>query len=187
MKNDIKQMKSLNFFVNKCSSEVYNKIKPALQAPKKIETPLLSWDLHQENHYKNLENLDKENDFKELKFYIDKYQWKNDLKTLVDSYKYDALVITDLDKRILWVSKGFTKMTGYPRKKAILNTPSFLQGELTEEKVKKRIVEKIQLKKPFKEVITNYKKDKSTYKCELYIIPLINDITTHFIALERAI
>lgn len=181
-------MKSLDIFVNSCNNENYTNIKSCFKKAKKATTPLISWDIHQTQHYKKLSFFTKENDFNELKFYIDKYQWNNDLKHLINSYNYDALVVTDLQKKIIWVNKGFSKMTGYSRNRAISKDPSFLQGELTDNNVRKRISKKIQLEKPFKETIINYKQDKSTYKCELYIIPLKNNLnTTHFIALEKSI
>ena len=34
---------------------------------------------------------------------------------------------------------------------------------------------------------TNYKKDKTAYKCEVQIIPMYSDETTHFIALEKQV
>jgi hypothetical protein len=40
---------------------------------------------------------------------------------------------------------------------------------------------------PFTEVITNYRKDKTPYKCEVKIIPLYKEKVTHFLAIERKV
>lgn len=81
-------------------------------------------------------------------------------------------------------------MTGYEKEFALNKTPRFLQGEKTKESTRKRIKEKLLKGKPFKDVIINYRKDKTSYKCELHIIPLHNNETTkitHFLALEKEI
>ena len=78
-------------------------------------------------------------------------------------------------------------MTGYSKKFAINKTPNFLQGENTLKTTKKRIRTKLELLKPFTEVITNYRKDKTPYKCEVKIIPLYKEKVTHFLAIERKV
>ena len=100
---------------------------------------------------------------------------------------YEALIITDKNQNIIWVNDGFSKMTGYPKKEALNKTPKFLQGEKTSAETKKKIWQNILLDKPFKEVIINYKKDQTPYKCEVKILPLYNKQTTHYIAFERKI
>jgi len=76
-------------------------------------------------------------------------------------------------------------MTGYSKKFALNKTPNFLQGEATETETKKRIRTKLEHLKPFTEIIVNYRKDKTPYKCEVKIIPLYKDRVTHFLAIEK--
>ena len=78
-------------------------------------------------------------------------------------------------------------MTGYSKNFAINKTPKFLQGKGTSVQAKHSIKEKLLKDKPFKEIIVNYKKDKTTYSCEVKIIPLYNEGTTHFIAFEKKV
>ena len=41
--------------------------------------------------------------------------------------------------------------------------------------------------KPFTAIITNYRKDKSSYECEVRIIPMYNENVTHFLAIEKLV
>lgn len=61
------------------------------------------------------------------------------------------------------------------------------QGVLTSESIKNNIRKAIINKKPFKEVIINYKKDGSTYLCEIEAIPKFNKKGEflNYIAFER--
>lgn len=117
----------------------------------------------------------------------EKYRWNNDLESEFSKNDYEALIVTDKGQNIIWVNEGFSKMTGYAKKDAINKTPKFLQGEKTSATTKKRIWQHILEDKPFTEHIINYKKDQTPYKCEVKIIPLYNQETTHYIAFERKI
>ena len=78
-------------------------------------------------------------------------------------------------------------MTGYTKTFALKKTPSFLQGKNTCAVTRNRIRNKILANEPFKEIVLNYKQDKTPYKCEINVFPLSHKNTTHYIALERAI
>ena len=106
---------------------------------------------------------------------------------IIHKNDYEAIIATDLNRKIIWVYNGFSEMTGYSKRLALDKTPTFLQGEKTSSKTKERIRQKLKLNKPFKEVIINYKKDKTPYRCEVQIIPLYKDGTTHFMALEKQV
>lgn len=150
-------------------------------------TPLLSWDLSGLGYFHKIEELQKEKDLMDLKRFASKYRWKNQLDEIIRDHTYEALVLTDLTRNILWVNDGFTEMTGYTKNNAIQNTPSFLQSEETTLESKNSIREKLKGNKPFKAVIFNRKKDNTLYKCELHIFPLKNTKTTHFLALENQV
>jgi hypothetical protein len=78
-------------------------------------------------------------------------------------------------------------MTGFNKNFAINKTPSFLQGANTCSKTRARIREKIRANEPFREVVINYRQDKSSYKCEINVFPLFNENTTHYMALEKVV
>lgn len=150
-------------------------------------TPLLSWDLSGLGYFNTIEELQKEQDLATLKRFASKYKWKHQLDQIILENTYEALVLTDLTRNILWVNDGFTEMTGYSKNNALHNTPSFLQTQETSEESRDTIRKKLKGNKPFKAIIINKKKDNTLYKCELHIFPLIHDKTTHFLALETQV
>ncbi|MDY0781068.1 PAS domain-containing protein [Tenacibaculum sp. IB213877] len=147
--------------------------------------PLISWDIYSQFTLTNKESLSQ--DLKQLSLYASKFNWEHNFKSILQNNTYDALVLTNNLKEIIWVNKGFTKMTGYTKKQVINKKPSFLQGKDTSESKKIVIRKKLNGKIPFKEVILNYKKDGTPYKCEIYIIPIKKEKVTHYLALERAV
>lgn len=149
--------------------------------------PLTSWDIYIENYHNMLTEAKKEVELQHVTTLAKKYNWQNNLDLVFEQHDYEALIITDINQNIIWVNEGFTVMTGYPQKFAINKTPRFLQGVETSMETKERIRKKIIQNKPFREIIINHKKDKTTYKCEVNIIPLFNGETTHYMALERQV
>ena len=69
------------------------------------------------------------NDIEQVKSFAKKSKWKNKIDGIFQNQDFEALVITDINQKILWVNNGFTEMTGYSKKFAINKTPNFLQGE----------------------------------------------------------
>jgi PAS domain S-box-containing protein len=149
--------------------------------------PLLSWDIFINFYFENLRQFEKKSDRESINKLAKKFNWKNNIDSLIDENEYEAIVITDMRQKIIWVNNGFTEMTGYPKNFALDKRPTFLQGEATSEETKAKIREHLRKDIPFKEVIINYKKDKTPYKCEVQIIPLVGEKTTHYIALERQV
>jgi PAS domain S-box-containing protein len=149
--------------------------------------PLLSWDIFINCFHRNLKLAEKETEIRKINDLAKKFNWKNDINEIIHKNSYEAIVITDNTQKIIWVNNGFTDMTGYSKKFAVNKKPSFLQGEETSKKTKAKIRKKIEAHKPFKQVIVNYKKDKTPYRCEVKIIPLFGIDTTHYIALEREV
>ncbi|MDT7832140.1 PAS domain-containing protein [Flavobacteriaceae bacterium S356] len=150
-------------------------------------TPLLSWDLSGLGYFNTLKELQKKQDLSTLKSFASKYKWENEIDQILLNNTYEALVLTDLTRNILWVNDGFTEMTGYTKNNALRNTPSFLQTKETSQESKDHIRKKLRENKPFKAIIVNKKKDNTLYKCELHIFPLTYHKTTHFLALEKQI
>ncbi|MEE4001898.1 PAS domain-containing protein [Tenacibaculum sp. FZY0031] len=178
-------MMSLDIYISSLDKEEYTKITDDLKPMPQKSVNLLSWGVHDLVTEKELYN-----DLKLIKTFSQNFNWKNNIATIVKENNYESLVLTDVQKKIMWVSDGFTKMTGYQKEFALNKTPHFLQGEKTKDTTKKRIQSKLLKGKPFKDVIINYRKDKSTYKCALYIIPLYNNESlkiTHFLALEKEV
>lgn len=187
MKNNLDGMTCLDVYLSSLSNDEFEDVKPKIQNSDSKAMPIMSWDVHIENYHDSLLQARKQAEMKYVLTLAEKFNWNNDLKSEFIKNEYEALIVTDKRQNIIWVNKGFTKMTGYPKKYAINNTPRFLQGEKTSAITKKRIWQNILRDKPFKEIIINYKKDQTPYKCEVKIIPLYNQKTTHYIAFERKI
>ncbi|CAL2055829.1 PAS domain-containing protein [Tenacibaculum sp. 190524A05c] len=188
MKNPISLMKSLDLFINSLCVEEYEEIKGYLKEEESNPLNLLSFDFHVQNLNSILKKKSIQSDIQALKHIAKGEAWIKTIEPILTKNSFEALILTDINRSILWVNEGFSKMTGYPRNYALKKSPVFLQGRETSEATRKRIREKLQKNKPFKEVIINHRKDNTTYKCELHIFPLMhNDKTTHFLALERQI
>ncbi len=149
--------------------------------------PLVSWNFFIESFQETSMRLKKESEISFLISLSEKYKWKNDLKQLFLENDYEALVLTDEQQKIVWVNDGFTDMTGYPKNFAINKNPKFLQGEATSKFDNSNIKNKLINNEVFSGVIINYKKDNTIYKCEVKIIPLYNNDTTHYLAFEREV
>lgn len=84
-----------------------------------------------------------------------------------------AVILTDAQKRILWVNNDFEAMTGYDLGEVIgLNPGQLLQGPKTEPDAIERIRQGLASEEPFKETITNYRKNGEAYLCKLVIHPI---------------
>lgn len=187
MKNDQNDLMCLDIYLSQLPQKECNKIKRKLKVSNVKSMPLLSWDIFNESYINSLFKAKKKIELNEVLSLAKKFNWKNDLDSTFAESDYEALIITDADQNIVWVNDGFTEMTGYSKKFAINKTPKFLQGEKTSLETKTRIRKALIKDEPFKEIIINYKKDKTPYKCEVKIIPLYNETTTHYIAIERQV
>ncbi len=185
MNYDITKMMCLDVYLSSLNSQEYNKIKHLLKPSSSEKLPLMSWGIFGSHYQETAGALNRKADINEIKKMALKLHWKNDLDIIFKNESFEALVITDMNKKIIWVNDGFVDMTGYSKKFALHQTPAFLQGKETSEKRKKIIRQKLSVDKPFKEIITNYKKDNSSYKCELKVFPLYGTETTHYLALEK--
>lgn len=187
MKHKLDDMMCLDIYLSHLSNEEYEAIKPKIDTQKSKAMPLLSWDVFMDAHHERMLDAKKETELQHVLSLAKKFKWKNDLNLAFSEHDYEALIIADKDQNIIWVNEGFTTMTGYSKKFAINKTPRFLQGKDTSIITKKSVKENIIKDQPFTTVITNYKKDNTPYKCEVKIIPLQNNNTTHFIAFEKQV
>lgn len=140
-----------------------------------LPLPLISWDIYS-SHYSEI-----------YKFNSIQKEWnlKVNFNEIIDSKK--EIIVTNLKQEIVYASNGFYIMNGYHSHEVIGKSPKIFQGELTSEEAKINIRKVIQEKKPFKEVIFNYRKDGSTYLCEIEAYPKFNlkgDLI-NYIAFER--
>ena len=98
-----------------------------------------------------------------------------------------AVIVTDAHRRIQWVNDDFMQITGYSFQEVVGKKPGdLLQGPSTETDVVKRIRKGLEGHIPFREEITNYRKNGEPYLCRLVIHPIFNEKNelTNFIAFE---
>ena len=187
MKYNISNMMSLDIYLDSLQDIEYKKIISETPFEDQNVMPLKSWDIFSEDYNATIENSKLLNDIEQVKSFAKKSKWKNKIDGIFENEDFEALIITDINQKILWVNNGFTEMTGYSKKYALHKTPSFLQGEATQGQTRNRIKKKLELLKPFTEVIVNYRKDNTPYKCEVKIIPLYKEKVTHFLAIEKKV
>ena len=114
-------------------------------------------------------------------------QWVDFKKCLKENSS--AILITDTKQIIRFVSTGFERMTGYSTDFARGKSPKLLQGKDTEPQVRGTIREAIQKREIVDAVITNYRKNGTSYLCKVKIFPMFNKANelVNFLALESEI
>lgn len=84
-----------------------------------------------------------------------------------------AVILTDADRRILWVNRDFEVITGYGISEVLGQNPGkVLQGPKSEPDAVDRIRQGLAREEPFKDAITNYRKNGEPYICKLVIHPI---------------
>lgn len=188
MKHALNKMLALDLFLSTLNETDYKATMHNIQPDLAVSVPLISWDIISQQRGIHLNAIERTQDINKVKDLAKKLHWENNIDAIFKEELFEAIVITDLQQRIVWVNKGFTAMTGYSKLEALNKTPKFLQGPETDVKTKQSINKQLQKCKPFKEVVTNYKKNGTTYKCEIKIFPLKTYTEeTHFVALERKV
>ena len=112
----------------------------------------------------------------------------NKVKRFLQNRK-NTIVITCEKEKIEWVSKGFTRMTGYDSDEAIGNSPKFLQGTDTSVETRKNIRSKLAIQEKFSGKVVNYRKNGEQYTCKVEIFPVYdtqNDLV-NFVAFEHEV
>lgn len=152
---------------------------------KNFPTPILSLEFYLEGYHQLVDKLKLDHDVAQLSKHL-KCQLDSATLEILETSNYEALVMTDLNKEIVWANNGFREMTGYSTTFARGKKPSFLQGKDTMEDDRQFIRARLSTEKRFKASITNYKKNGDKYLCQIDVIPLFNtnDQLTHFLAME---
>jgi PAS domain S-box-containing protein len=141
---------------------------------KLLPLPLLSWDIFS---HPNVEI----SIFNKLqKSWINKENYYNKISN-------KPVIITDNKLTILFATKEISRLTGYHSSEIIGQSPKMFQGRLTNEVSRSKIREAIRNKHPFKEIVINYKKDGTFYKCEIEAYPKFDadNNLVNYIAYEK--
>jgi methyl-accepting chemotaxis protein len=102
-------------------------------------------------------------------------QAKFNLLSLVADETDNSVVITDRDQRIIFVNRGFERLTGYTQAQVLGKTPGkLLQGPDTDPVTVAHIRERLAKNQPFYEEILNYDAKKRPYWISLAINPVFD-------------
>ncbi len=101
----------------------------------------------------------------------------------------NAIVITDIEGRILWVNAAFTTLTGYSRDEALGQRPSLLKSGCHDQAFYGHLWATIRSGKTWRGEITNRRKDGRLYTEEMTITPVLGERgeITHFIGIKQDI
>lgn len=112
----------------------------------------------------------------------------NKVKRFLQDRK-NTIVVTCEKEKIEWVSKSFTRMTGYGSNEAIGQFPKFLQGAETSVIDKKNIRNRINSEEKYSGKIINYRKNGEKYVCKVDILPVYDkeNSLVNFIAFEHEV
>lgn len=111
---------------------------------------------------------------------------KENLTQILNNHKCEVIV-TNARLEIVFASQGIYNMNGYHPRELVGKSPKILQGAQTSNLTKSKIKKAISQKLPFKEILLNYKKDGTTYFCEIEGFPKFNKkgIFLNYIAFEK--
>jgi PAS domain S-box-containing protein len=102
---------------------------------------------------------------------------------------YDAMVIADVEGRIIYVNDSVTRITGYSREEALGTKAGSLWGKLMPKEYYEKLWAMIKTnKKPYYGQITNHRKNGERYTAAVSITPVFDDEYKNvefFVAVER--
>lgn len=103
----------------------------------------------------------------------------------------NAIVITDVQGKIVWVNQAFVTMTGYNREEVLDQNPSLLKSGEQPASYYANLWSTISSGKVWQGEIVNRRKDGTTYTEEMTITPVTQEFggetRTHFIAIKQDI
>lgn len=150
------------------------------------KTPLATWDFYS-SHFSDLKKSI--SDTVLLKNFEIKNKWNCDWNMQEELQDQTVIVLTDVNLKIVFASKNMVSMNGYLPSEVIGQHPKMFQGEATNINVSKIIGEAVKNRVPFQEVVINYCKDGSLYKCEIKGYPIFDSSgkLRNFIAFEKMV
>ena len=99
----------------------------------------------------------------------------------------EGCLITDAERRTIYVNPAFEKLTGFSSSEIYGRTCAFLQGPGTSAVEVARIRQTLEAGKPFRGRLLNYRRDRNTFWNELSITPMSNasGVVTHFVSIQH--
>jgi PAS domain S-box-containing protein len=94
-----------------------------------------------------------------------------------------SVVITDANRKIIYLNNIFEKMTGFSISELLGQKPAMLQGEATTQESILHLKNNLNKQHAFEGDIINYRKNGETYLCRIAITPIyVKGTCTHYIA-----
>ena len=104
-------------------------------------------------------------------------------------YAYDAILIADMDGKVLYCNSSFARVTGFETSEIIGHKAGTLWGGKMPKKYYDHLWKTVKIdRKPFFSVLTNHRKNGEEYQAAVSIAPILNEDQTeaqYFIAVER--
>ncbi len=102
-------------------------------------------------------------------------------------YTAESVIITDRDRKIIFVNAGFEKMSGYRRQEALGQKPSILHSGRHDASFYQKLHQTIYAGRIWKGDFTNRRQDGTLYVVEATISPVFDEQgeITHFISVRR--
>lgn len=152
----------------------------------RTKMPLATWDFYG-NYFSDLKKSG--SDTALLKKFEVKNNWKSSWDVSKELQSQTVIVLTDVNLKIIFASKNMIYLNGYKPDEVIGYHPKMFQGPATNSSTSKSIGEAVKNQLPFSEVVINYCKDGSLYKCEIKGYPIFDTSgkLRNFIAFEKMV
>jgi PAS domain S-box-containing protein len=168
-----KPFKDLVILANKIESQDYNENQ--MNLPNTTEIQILYKSLISlMDSLKSREEF-KDNLLNELEFQVKAQTQELNQLSLVAKHTTNGVVITDRNKKIIWVNKSFEKLTGYQLEEIKGHTPKLFQFEKSDPETIARINKNLSENKIVNEEILNKAKNGREYWLSLNIVPIFNN------------
>ena len=168
--------------------ESYDRAAQKFYAQQEVNSlPLHSWDLFSTKLSVLRNGLDEVQNLKVLAL-MNKWEEPTRFEKEI-LRKNHIVVVTDANLDIVHASASIFDMNGYRPEEVIGKKPKMFQGDKTCHMTSKKIGEAFKNHKSFEEVVLNYRKNGSIYRCWIQGFPIRNrkGEVVNFIAFEREV
>ncbi len=167
-----------SFFINKTRRQLI------ITRQRKEWAELEQWIAQQQGQFTDVAQLNQLGQF--FSWSLPQYQWQTYHQALTNGR---TLIVTDLQKLIVWTSHNFVTLTGYWPSEVVGQSAQLLQGSATNEAMLGYLREQLRLAQPVEVELWNYHKSQRPYLCHMRIEPLFSDQgdLTHFVAIEHVV
>nr|WP_299339350.1 PAS domain-containing protein [Allomuricauda sp.] len=152
-----------------------------------LSYPLTAMDIYSQHFDKLCQRLQ---DVKNLADLAEREKWGYQVPFKDEILKKEhVVVVTDPQLNIVYATQDIFSMNGYRPDEILGKKPKMFQGEKTCKVTAKTISGSIKKLEPFEAVITNYRKDGTTYNCWIQGGPVFDKEgkVVNFIAFEKEV